>query len=206
MPSTPPDFSAFPDGTPLAEIAAAMGVTIRDVRRGILGRRARASSPRRRRRPDPALEEEIVRRYLSGEPLREVAAAVHRSPPTVLAVLERHGVERRSRAYRRVKPAGPPRRIDGAAVVELYRNGMTQRQVAAKLGCGATVVGKRLHEAGIRTLYADQARDAEIARRWADGQTLRQIGAAVGMSRSGVRNAVRRLGAERAWAARSDSP
>jgi hypothetical protein len=85
------------------------------------------------------VEEEIVRRYQSGEPLREVAAAVHR-PPTVLAVLERDGIERRSRAYRRVKPAGPPRRIDGEVVADLYRKGMTQRQVAAELGCSVTIV------------------------------------------------------------------
>jgi hypothetical protein len=135
MPAAPPDFSAFPDGTALSEIAAAWGVTVRDVRLGILRRRSRASSPRRRRR-DPAVEEEIVRRYQSGEPLREVAAAVHRSPPAVPAVLERHRIERRSRAYRRVEPAGPPRRIDGEVVADLYREGMTQRQVAAGLGCG----------------------------------------------------------------------
>jgi DNA-binding CsgD family transcriptional regulator len=78
--------------------------------------------------------------------------------------------------------------------VSLYQQGLSQRQVAAELDCSTSVVGERLREAGIRTIQLNKANDAEIARRSAEGQSQYAIAAAVGMSRSGVRMALRRLG------------
>jgi hypothetical protein len=63
-----------------------------------------------------------------------------------------------------------------------------------ELGCSVHTVRVRLREAGIHVL-ADPARDAEIARRRAAGQTFVEIGAAVGMTKGGVVKAVRRVGA-----------
>ncbi len=202
MSAGPPDLSAVPDGTPLSEIAAVLGITIREVRKGLAGlgreptERRASSAPRKQRRRDSAVDAEIVRRYEGFETIQEIARALHLSTMTVMSALDRYGIERRSRGFRRVQPnhARPQRRIDGDAVVAFHRKGLTHRQIADELGCGVTTVRERLHEAGIRRVFADPGRDAEIAHRWADGQTLREIGAAVGMSRSGVEGAVRRLG------------
>jgi DNA-binding CsgD family transcriptional regulator len=78
-------------------------------------------------------------------------------------------------------------------VVSLYGQGLSQRQVAAELDCSASTVGERLPEAGIRTIQPKAAMDAEITRRSAEGQSQYAIATAVGMSRSGVRMAIRRL-------------
>jgi hypothetical protein len=78
---------------------------------------------------------EIIRQYQALESIKDIAKELHLSATTVLDVLREHGIGRRSRGFRRVglgKPAGPVRRVDGDAVVELYRQGLTQRQVAAR--------------------------------------------------------------------------
>ena len=79
-------------------------------------------------------------------------------------------------------------------MVSLYGQGLSQRQVAAELDCSASTVGGRPRESGIRTIQPNKANDAEIARRSAEGQSQYAIAAAVGMSRSGVRMALQRLG------------
>jgi uncharacterized protein (DUF433 family) len=125
MPSQPPNLSAFADGTPLAEIAAAYGVTLRDVRRGIRRGRVQASPPRPTRGPD--LDAEIVRRYLAMEGINKIVAASHIGAETVHDVLDRHGVERR--------PHRVPRRVQVAAVAALYEQGLNRAEIAAELGC-----------------------------------------------------------------------
>jgi DNA-binding CsgD family transcriptional regulator len=81
-----------------------------------------------------------------------------------------------------------------SSIVELERQGLTQRQVAAELDCSASTVGERPRESGIRTIQPNTANDAEIARRSAEGQSQYAIASAVGMSRSGALMAMRRLG------------
>jgi DNA invertase Pin-like site-specific DNA recombinase len=189
-----PDVWAFPDGTPLADIAA-LGTTVLDARR--LFTDPKPIAGKRRARPTAERDAEIVSRYRSIETVKEIATAIRVSTTTVLNVLERCGIERRSRGFRRTRPGKPPgplRRIDTEAVVTLYREGLSQREVAAELDCSASTVGERLREAGIRTIQPNKANDAEIARRSAEDQSQYAIAAAVGMSLSGVRMAIRRLG------------
>jgi DNA invertase Pin-like site-specific DNA recombinase len=190
-----PDLSTVPDGTSLADIAAGLRVTVREVRLSFTEPIRRDG--KRRTRPTPERDAEIVGRYAAFESVSDIAKQLHISTTTVLNVLERCGVERRSRGFRRTRPGKPPgplRRIESEVVVELYRQGLTQRQVAAELDCAMSTVGERLREAGIRTIQPKAAMDAEITRRWHEGQSQYAIAAAVGMSRSGVRMAIRRLG------------
>jgi DNA invertase Pin-like site-specific DNA recombinase len=195
MHGSSPDVWAFPDCTSLADIAAALGVTLREVRLSFT--EPIRSDGNSRGRPTAERDAEIVSRYRSIETVKEIATAIRVSTTTVLNVLERCGIERRSRGFRRTRPGKPPgplRRIDTEVVVTLYREGLSQRQVAAQLDCSTSTVGERLREAGIRTIQPNKANDAEIARRSAEDQSQYAIAAAVGMSRSGVRMALRRLG------------
>jgi hypothetical protein len=137
MPSTPCDLSAFPDGTPLAEIAAALGATIGDVRRGIPRGRVRATAPRHL---DPALEVEVVRRYLAMQGMDKIAAELPVGGQTVHAALVRSGVARRRPGF--------PRRVHVDDVVAFYEQGLTRAQIAAEFGCSEVTVRTRLHEAG----------------------------------------------------------
>jgi DNA-binding CsgD family transcriptional regulator len=190
-----PDLSTVPDGTSLADIAAGLGVTVREVRLSLT--EPARSDGKCRTRPTPERDAEIVGRYAALESVKEIATAIRVSTTTVLNVLERCGIERRSRGFRRTRPGkavGPLRRTDTEVVVTLYREGLSQRQVAAELDCSASTVGERLREAGIRTIQPKAAMDAEITKRWQKGQSQYAIAAAVGMSRSGVRMAIRRLG------------
>jgi len=203
MPADPPDLSSFPDGTALSQIAAALGITVREVRQRLVDPRRepvqrRVSAGPRRRLSDPARDAEIVGLYRALEPIQEIARSMHLSTMTVMSVLDRSGIERRSRGFRRAKQQhpGPPKRVDGEAIVALHRKGLIHKRIADELGCGVTTVRERLHEAGIRKVLADPGRDGEIARRWADGQTLASIAAAVGMSKGGIQGAVRRLRVE----------
>jgi hypothetical protein len=99
MAAGPPDLSTFPDGTPLSEIGAALGITVREARRRLVTLRPepippRASADPRKRRTDPARDAEIVGRYQALETIQEIARAMQLSTMSVMSALDRYGVER----------------------------------------------------------------------------------------------------------------
>jgi hypothetical protein len=126
----------------LADVAAALGVTAREVRRSFT--EPMRPDGKRRTRPAAERDAEIVSRYGSLETVKEIASALQMSTTALTAVLERCGVERRSRGFRRTRPGKPPgplRRIESDVVVSLDQQGLTQRQVAAELDCSASSSG-----------------------------------------------------------------
>jgi DNA-binding CsgD family transcriptional regulator len=135
---------------------------------------------------DRIVAAEMVQRYRDGQTLRQIAAAMSYSTPTVQRVLRHEGVERR-------RP-GPPvvqRRLDAAPIVALYREGLTRAQVAAEIGSSIGTVDARLNEAGIHGPRGNGPRDAEIVRRYQSGEPMSQVGVAMGMTKTAVHGVLR---------------
>jgi hypothetical protein len=87
MHESSPDLWAFPDCTSLADIAADLGVTVREVRLSFT--EPIRSDGNSRGRPTAERDAEIVGRYRSLETVKEIATAIRVSTTTVLKVLER---------------------------------------------------------------------------------------------------------------------
>ncbi|HZQ58614.1 MAG TPA: hypothetical protein VFA84_11280 [Acidimicrobiales bacterium] len=95
------DLSAFPDGTPVTEIAATLGVTVREVRWSLGAPLPRALSRRARGGDTPkAVADAIVAAYLAGDRIADIAAATGRSPSTVVRCVQAAGVPKRRRRRR----------------------------------------------------------------------------------------------------------
>jgi hypothetical protein len=69
--------------------------------------------------------------------------------------------------------------------------------VAAEVGCSIGTVDARLNEAGIRGPRGNGAREPEIIRRDQSGESLSQVGVAMGMTKTAVHEVLRRLGVPR---------
>jgi hypothetical protein len=82
--------------------------------------------------------------------------------------------------------------VDSERIIELYREGHSQKATAAIVGCSRTAVDRALREAGIvrRRGYMPRLDHEEIRRRSETGQTLALIGQAIGASSTGVRLAM----------------
>ena len=89
------------------------------------------------------------------------------------------------------------RRFDSARIVALYQQGLTRAKIAAEMGCSIGTVDYRLNEAGIRGPRGNGPRDAEIVRRYQSGESLSQVGVAMGMTKTAVHQVLRRLGVPR---------
>jgi hypothetical protein len=79
------DFAAFPDGTSLRDIAEAVGVPVRDVRRSFMDPMPIAG--KRRARPTAERDAEIVSRYRSLETVKEPG-----KPPGPLRRIDTEGL------------------------------------------------------------------------------------------------------------------
>ena len=88
-------------------------------------------------------------------------------------------------------------RFDKTRIVALYQQGLTRAEVATELGCSIGTVDYRLNEVGIRGPRGNGPRDAEIVRRYLSGESLSQVGAATGMTKTAVHQVLRRLGVPR---------
>src|SRR5581483_5823160 len=125
MAAEPTDLSAFPNGTPVGEIAAHLGVPVRAVRALVRRRPSRNTldGTRTRGRPDvdPA---EVAALYAEGRSIREVAERLGCGKSTVERRLRRSGVALRGRT--------DP--VVDAEIVRRYEAGERLGQIAAAVG------------------------------------------------------------------------
>jgi DNA-binding CsgD family transcriptional regulator len=88
-------------------------------------------------------------------------------------------------------------------IARLYAEGMSLKEVGRRFGVNPDTVRSALRRMGVPCRprgsgrKADAGRDREIARLYAGGLTLMQIGRRFGLSVEGVRVALRRLGVPR---------
>jgi len=137
----PPALADLPDGTPLAEIAAAHGEPLRTARRWLA--------------PDDS-------------------AATRFRPRT---------------------PRQPT--FDPDRIVALYLEGLTQKQVAAEVGCSVDTVSHHVWKAGVFRYEHPTLDAADIARRYLAGRSLKEIASTLGASKAGVSRALDRAGVQR---------
>jgi DNA-binding CsgD family transcriptional regulator len=129
-----------------------------------------------------------------GTPLTEIAARFG-----VTVTVARRWITAEGLAPLTRRPgARRPRAFDVARVVALYLERRTQAQIAAELGCGVTTVGAYVREAGVGRRALPRLDDDAIARRYRAGESLAEIAAALGASKSGVSHALDRAGGQAA--------
>ena len=165
-----PDLAGFPDGTPLADIAAAYGVPVRTVRRWVKAGPRPEPRPRRSRGaaqtwtppPSPRCTRKAStrRRSLSGsaavgEPVSRIAASLGMTQSGIDRALRRAGIKRR-RQPRQLTPGRVAGRdgvrrpdIDASDVVAMYQAGWSQIAIAEHYECSRKMVRDRLRTAGV---------------------------------------------------------
>ncbi len=95
-----------------------------------------------------ALEQQVVRRYVGGQPAREVGADLGLSTSEVYRILSFAGVSRRSRG-RAGRPRGHLTELE-REVVRRYASGLSAREVGASLDLSMDQVYRVLRVAGAR--------------------------------------------------------
>jgi DNA invertase Pin-like site-specific DNA recombinase len=144
----------------------------------------------------PEQDEEIVRRYASGETLRAIATTYGVSYQPIAAALERRGVERRSKSDYAWK-ATPENR---AELVRLFNEGLSVPRIARRVGTGNDTVSCILREEGIQARYGGQNRRfkadeaVEVGRRYSAGESLNKIAEVFGTNPVTVRQTLNRIG------------
>jgi transposase len=199
---SPPDPSTLEDGR-LDELAARHRVTIAEVRHQM--NRRRPPPYQYRSGPAPTVDSaKIVALYLEGRTQVDVARLFGGTRQTVARYVRRAGVVGPRPPRRPPRPPAPRPVVDTERIIELYRQGHTQKAVAAIVGCSRKAVVRVVRQAGVvRRGYMPRLDLEEIRRRAEAGQTLAEIGHAIGASSTGVRYAMVRVGIPRRSAGRS---
>ena len=145
---------------------------------------------------DPGqLRELYVARQLT---TREVAAELGITKERVIRALTAAGIARRPRSVRR--PRGARAAVTDAALERIYRRqGMTIAEAAAHFGVSEEYLRRRVTEAGLtrrpgtfapRSAWAPQVLQTRAVKLYADGLTMREVGARLGVSASTVSTAL----------------
>lgn len=105
-----------------------------------------------------------------GVPTKHCKAAIvchYLCGDTYQQVMERCGIRSLTTVYRAVNESGLKRGLDIDCIMELYASGNTPQEIADKVGCDRSTVGKVLRKAGIHTKSAYNARQhaQAVARR-----------------------------------------
>ena len=93
----------------------------------------------------PEERRQMTELYKSGLTLKEVAARVGCSSPTVRNSLSEFGLALRPKSGGQKKYSPQ----DHQRIIDLYRSGLTLKEVSARVGCSPTTVRKSLCEFGV---------------------------------------------------------
>ncbi|MBE4790334.1 helix-turn-helix domain-containing protein [Streptomyces caniscabiei] len=126
---------------------------------------------------------EITARYDAGESVLPIAEAYGVSTPVIYRILREQGRTLRL-------PRTTPQQRD--AVVALYQTGLSDTEVAKRLGLSRTTVRKIVAEAGVKRLTPQQLAQKEvhspvmreIVRRRQAGETVRSLATEYGIARN----------------------
>jgi transposase len=136
-------------------------------------------------------EREIAARYVAGESVQTIGAALNRAPGTVHRVLIRRGVQTRSNG-------GRPRRLlsaeEKAICSSRYQEGASIPKIARELSCGVGPVSDALAELGVarrrrggQPKLGQEKREA-ILTLWTEGLSATAIAARLGSGMGTVKS------------------
>src|ERR1022692_2215574 len=139
----------------------------------------------------------LVRRYVGGEPVKQLSEAFGVSPQTVTRRLEGAGVE-----LRVIRPKLPP--LDIGAITARYIAGESCAVIAASLGVNDETIRDRLIKAGVTMRTPGDynhegiavASEALVARYLA-GESEKALAEALGIDRIVIRNRLLKAGVQR---------
>lgn len=131
---------------------------------------------------------EIVARYMNGSTYKAVAASLGMSRSAVCAVIRRRG------AVGKRPPKKSSMEARGERIVPLFRAGWSVSQLANAERVSCAHIHACLRAAGATAPKDNSGRDAEIVEMCRRGTPVRQIAAAVGLSRVIVNKVLRANG------------
>jgi hypothetical protein len=189
-------------GETLAMLAATTGLCITALYRQLKGAGVKLRPPGRRPSTGGlvATDADLVARYRAGESCAAIAVATGLHPTVVYWRLRRAGVQMRPPG--RVLGRGLPERT-AAGIAERYRAGDTIAMIVAVTGLSRSTVYDRLRRAGIQLRPSGRRyehlglSDSEIARRYCAGESLGELGRALGVSPHAIRERLIWAGIER---------
>ncbi|MEU8469614.1 hypothetical protein AB0F30_17100 [Streptomyces sp. NPDC029006] len=176
-------------GAKQARVAEASGLSkaqVSRVARG--GSSGRSVLPPAERLLDTLPADEVIRRYRAGETTAQLGQAYGCSRSTIIDVLKRHNV---------------PRRVDRTIQLpvsneELARRYLHERaeiqQLAAECGVTPNLISRRLAAAGVAVPVGHRRMDlpdAEIVRRYRQGESLVRLARAFGVSLPTIKRRIR---------------
>lgn len=147
----------------------------------------------------PEIECAICERYEQVERARILVDEFGVSDQTIYRVLKKHGIPR---THRHPKPKGSGsnhKNIDRNEVIELYRAGHSQTEIADRLGCSQNSVYYHLTKHGIlkrRKRVSDSTID-EIEREYLAGASTYQLGEKYGVRHETISTWMRKRGHRR---------
>lgn len=148
-------------------------------------------------------DNEILELWEAGAACPEIARTLGLGRTTVYRVLHRNGITP-SAEDRRIQKI---RKFDEATRAEIaaaYEAGLPMAAIREQFGCGAEVirnvcrdfgVTRRMRGGRVRILSSEE--EAEILKRYSDGQSQEDIATALGTSQPRISRLVRQYGAER---------
>ena len=151
--------------------------------------------------------DEIVTRYQAGESLAKIARSYGTSDNTVKRILEQRGVQRRQahEAFTKAPGRGPQglaESLPAEQIISRYREGASLADLAKAYKVSVGTIRRVMDARGEErrspaptkgsSRATSHATEAEIVLRSKQGQSLRDIAAALGISKNTVRNALDR--------------
>mgnify|MGYP002854221908 CR=1 FL=1 len=142
-------------------------------------------------------EDEIIRRYTSGETMESIARSMGCTATTIKNRLAKRGVQLRKKSDPDGKHLhGKELEAHDGEILELYQQGMSTILVGEKLGLSHNFVYRRLRALGANRSRKEASHGApkrlvldedEIIRRYKAGETLVGIGEAMGVSNDTIK-------------------
>jgi len=144
----------------------------------------------------PDQKAEVVAAYKAGESIRRLAERLHVSARYIIAALDEADVPRRHQGK---TPLLGEDTVD--QLVAGYADGLTLPQLAARFGIGNHVTvrsylvrrGVELRPPGVSRFWTDERR-REAVRRYAGGESQKQIATSLGCSQGALSNVLREAG------------
>lgn len=129
--------------------------------------------------------DDIIKRYMGGESGEKIAASIGVSSGPVYRVIREAGVVRSVKEGRAISAANAPPPAHAAEIVDRYKAGQTQDQIAADLGITQATVSHWVIKAGVQRSRSETER-----RKWA-GMTPETRAAQVASAHDAVRGLAR---------------
>jgi DNA-directed RNA polymerase specialized sigma24 family protein len=191
----------YVDGESTVQLGAEFGVTPSSIGKILKrnGTKCRNLSEAQRSL-SPEAEAEVCRRYLAGENTTQLGAAFGVHAATIGKILKRNGTKCRnlSEAQGGLSPKAK------AEVCSRYVDGENTKQLGAAFGVSGYTIRAILERNGIKRRSIKEVRgglspeaEAEVCSRYVAGENTTQLGAAFGVTRTGICTILERNGIKR---------